>query len=271
MGAIILSASYNAASGRKERRSAIGLSGKAADRALISSGIMPDQLGCFINAGIFRDKHIGEPAIATLIHGSLKNPVSQPFCFDLLNGKTGQLDGIEIIDSLIANRQINFGMVVAGDAIPRKADRKSFPYESSASAILLAAGSEDSGFIEFYHKSFPEKVKMHTAELQFRKKRNIRKPDHYLFVQSNSEYRSERLKAVDEAVFELCQKLGLTLDDFDLVLSSEENDRIHTAALGAVINRSIDSGLFDQARNILFISAGSGIQVSLAWYKNKLK
>jgi len=47
-----------------------------------------------------------------------------------------------------------------------------------------------------------------------------------------------------------------------------QEGEIHTAGIGYSLSRSLTRIKFHQAKNILFIAVGSGIQVSLAWYKN---
>ena len=103
MGVQIHNAATVLTRNRKLQRSSIRLSVKAVEDCLSKEGLDPQQIGVFINSGIFRDKHIGEPAIAALIHGDLRVNCGTPFCFDLINGGVGYLNAIEVCAGLIEN------------------------------------------------------------------------------------------------------------------------------------------------------------------------
>ena len=96
------------------RKSAITLSSRAAKRCLKKAGLVPANLGILINTGIYRDSHIAEPAVASLIQRRIgANPVlsgidticsnnhAGTFSFDLNNGGCGLISGMRLVDGFI--------------------------------------------------------------------------------------------------------------------------------------------------------------------------
>ncbi|MCK5820833.1 MAG: hypothetical protein KAH17_03060 [Bacteroidales bacterium] len=277
---------------RKLQRSSIRLSVKAVEDCLSKEGLDPEEIGIFINTGIFRDKHIGEPAIAALIHGDLSINCGSPFCFDLNNGGVGYINALEVCSNLIENGESKAGIVVSGDAIPRRIDRWVFPYSPAATAITLKKGPAESGFIEFFHKSFPEHADLQTSALRWDKPDFRKSNRHILKINQDKEYAQQCFESAKITLTEFFSNHKLSAADFDLLLYSHspkqfgiklktwlrlpkdsygkilDGGEIHTAGLGYSLSRAMTSSKFHQARNVLFIAVGSGIQVSLAWYRN---
>ncbi len=265
---------------------------KAVEECLLKEGLNTEEIGVFINAGIFRDKHIGEPAIAALIHGDLKGNCGTPFCFDVSNGGVGFINALEICSNLIQNGESSAGIVVSGDAIPRRIDRWIFPYLPAATAISLTNGSEGSGFCFFYHKTFPEFDDLHTSALRWDKPDFRKTNRHILRFNNKKEYAEKCFESAKQTISDFFNIHGKKPSDFDLIIYSQSppqfglllkswfnlpednfgkihhDGEIHTAGIGYGLSRAITSGKFLQARDILFVAVGSGIQVSLAWYKN---
>ncbi len=292
MGVQIHNAATAFARSRKMQRSSIRLSARAIEECLLKEGVDPDQIGIFVNSGIYRDKHIGEPAIAALIHGALKGKCGTPFCFDASNGGVGLLNALEVISAMIENGETKAGIAVTGDAIPRRIDRWTFPYLPAATAITLKEGTDGSGFIRFFNKSFPEFAHLHTSALRWDKP-NLRKSNrHILKIEQDKLYLQKCFDSTKHTLNDFFAMEQINAKNFDLIFYSQspkgfgeklrlwldmpedsfgkchENGVIHTASLGYSLSRAMSSSIFNQARNILFIAVGSGIQVSLAWYKN---
>lgn len=85
----------------------------AARKAIESSGINPDEIGCLINTSVMKD-YI-EPATASLIHGNLKLP-SSCMNYDVGNACLGFVNGIFNVGLMIEAKMIKYGLVVAGEA-----------------------------------------------------------------------------------------------------------------------------------------------------------
>jgi len=155
MGVQIHNAATVLTKNRKLQKSSIRLSVKAVEECLVKEGLDHQDIGIFINSGIFRDKHIGEPAIAALIHGDLKGKCGTPFCFDLNNSGTGFINALEVASGLIENGETNAAMIVSGDAIPRRIDRWIFPYTPAATAVSLKRAAMIQGLQPFFIDLFP--------------------------------------------------------------------------------------------------------------------
>lgn len=129
------------------------LATRAATTCLEQAGVAADQVGMLINAGVFRDQNISEPAVSALIQkrvgiGLEYRPGRVPaFSFDLMNGATGLLHAIATADCFLASGEVSYALLVAGDTHPsteRHVD--GFPYSTSAAAILLGTAGTSGGF-----------------------------------------------------------------------------------------------------------------------------
>jgi 3-oxoacyl-[acyl-carrier-protein] synthase III len=78
-----------------------------------------------INAGIYREDSMGEPALAALIQEDIgANPGEPPvggdgtFSFDLLNGACGVITAIQLESGLLRSGVIRLGAIVTSDVEP---------------------------------------------------------------------------------------------------------------------------------------------------------
>lgn len=129
------------------------LAARAATSCLEQAGITAAQVGMLINAGVFRDQNICEPAVSALIQkrigiGLEYAPGRLPaFSFDLMNGGTGLLHAIATAECFLVSGEVSYVLLVAGDTHPsteRHVD--GFPYSTSAAAILLGTSGAAGGF-----------------------------------------------------------------------------------------------------------------------------
>ncbi len=84
----------------RDRHSALHIAVTAAKTCLQRAGCDPDELDLVVNAGIYRDRNIGEPALAALIQDDIGANPEDPhsgghgtFSFDIANGTCGVLTG----------------------------------------------------------------------------------------------------------------------------------------------------------------------------------
>lgn len=300
MGAKILQVSFAQALSGRKKRSYIQLSRDVGLNCINKAGMALDQLEALLNAGIYRDKHMGEPAIASLIHGDIRKKASRGktkqypekfFCFDISNGGTGPLNAIEIAAGLIDSGKLNNALIISGDALPRRNDWLHYPFGSHASAILLSV-SKSIGFKKFFNKSFPEFINDYSGELQWTKRKRGTRFHHQLLIERSDQYLNNCISCAKETLLEFLQETGKKMADFDLMISSHSPDgftkglkeelgfpknflvepafrlEIHTAGLGKSLKDAWETRQFHQAENIIFLTVGAGIQVSLAWYQN---
>lgn len=147
------------------RDGAIALANRAAQDCLAQSGRTARDLDFLVNAGVYRDRNVGEPAIATIIQediGANPEPPLQgghgTFSLDVANGGCGVLTAIHVLDGFLSSGAIDLGMVVAADADPhRRREGPPFPYTSLGGALLVShSGDEKRGFTHFAFDTFPE-------------------------------------------------------------------------------------------------------------------
>ncbi|WP_433732709.1 hypothetical protein ACQP0C_10315 [Nocardia sp. CA-129566] len=129
------------------------LAARAATACLTQAGVVADEVGMLINAGVFRDRNISEPAVSALIQkrvgiGLEYTPGRVPaFSFDLMNGASGLLHAICAADCFLTTGEVEYALLVAGDTHPsteRHVD--GFPYSTSGAAILLGNSGPARGF-----------------------------------------------------------------------------------------------------------------------------
>ncbi|MFE3104215.1 hypothetical protein [Nocardia tengchongensis] len=133
------------------------LAARAGRQALAAARIPADRVGLVINAGVFRDSNIAEPAVAALIQKRLEVGLEYAtgrlpaFSFDLLNGGTGVLHALMAAQCFTGLGDVEYALIVAGDTHPStERGRADFPYAASGAAILLHASDTAGGFGRIY-------------------------------------------------------------------------------------------------------------------------
>src|ERR1035441_5627182 len=110
------------------------LAAGAARTCLARAGKDASDVDMLINAGVYREDSMGEPALATLIQEDIGANLGHPgavghgtFSFDAANGITGVLNGIHLQAGLLRSGVIKSGLIVTSDTHPghEEADRKS--------------------------------------------------------------------------------------------------------------------------------------------------
>jgi 3-oxoacyl-[acyl-carrier-protein] synthase III len=123
--------------------SSIAHASTAADECLRRAGVEPGQVGLLINAGVYRDSNMAEPAMAALIQknvGMNLDYVRDPracFSFDLMNGACGVLNAVQVAGAFLDTGSAGYALVVSGDAHPSGRVDPDFPYASVGAAMLL--------------------------------------------------------------------------------------------------------------------------------------
>ena len=135
----------------------------AARSCLERAGRTAGELDLLINAGVYHDKILSEPAFASLIQEDIGANLSQPpgaghgtFSFDVSNGACGLLTGIQLVDGMLASGTAELGMVVASDMDPEPGVSRGFDFPAVGGAVLLSADDSRAGFTAFRFATFPE-------------------------------------------------------------------------------------------------------------------
>ena len=283
---------------------ALRLADDAAKACLQRAGRGAHELDLLINAGIYRDENLGEPALAALIQEDIGANPSHPagarhgtFSFDVANGGCGVLTGVQIIDGFLRSGSVRLGMVVASDARPERAMRRGFPFPRVGGALLLGPGDEENGFTHFHFETFPEFEDLFESRVSWRQGRlrwlpGARSGRNFLAVEEKQGYRTRCVDCAEEAASRFLRRVDLKVADVDLLVASrtpigfadelagrlvipthavaevgEELEGAHTAGPLVALEAAMRSGQFQEAKRVLFAAVGAGIVVGLALYQ----
>lgn len=272
----------------RHRHSALHLAVKAADDCLHRAGRNPDDVDMLINAGIYRDRNLAEPALAALIQQDIganpENPHADShgtFSFDITNGICGLLSGLQIVDGFLKSRAIDCALVVASDADPGHGMSEHFPFSPTGSALLCTWRDADVGLRKVHWTSAPA-TESSTATVGLVDGRNL-----LTFDQSDEidELFAEAASRVADKCF---RESGLTLSDIDVVVAAPahrgyraalaerlglhagaivvaEDEEMHTASLAAALQKAIE--VIPQGGLILLVAAAAGITAGATIYQ----
>jgi 3-oxoacyl-[acyl-carrier-protein] synthase III len=257
-----------------------------------------DELDLLINVGIYHDKLMNEPALASLIQEDIgANPEHPPavghgtFSFDIANGACGFLTGIQLVDGLLASGTARLGMVVASDEDPQPGISEGFGFPAVGGAVLLTADDSRAGFTAFQLATFPEYADLLQANIDWHEAARrgvVHHGRHVLTVEIAESYAARALECAESTVREFAVAQGLDFSEVELLvanasvpgfaealarllgLSSElvasPHDglaRAHTAAPAV----ALESARLEAGRTALFVSAGAGMTVAVALYR----
>jgi 3-oxoacyl-[acyl-carrier-protein] synthase-3 len=150
------------AGSRWRRPSAHGLADAVARRALEGAGLPAGDVDLLINAGLYHDRNLGEPALAALIQEDIGANPEDPhagghgtFSFDVANGACGMLTGLQVADGFLRAGTIRHALIVASDARPALRLAKSFPFSPTGAAVVCGWRPDGRGIQAFRFASPP--------------------------------------------------------------------------------------------------------------------
>jgi len=268
---------------------------RAADRCLRNGRVNARDVGMILNAGVYNENHQGEPAIATLIQNRLqpyyirnrmfsKEP-GNTLSFDIHNGGGGILDALQVADSFIASGEIEYGLIVAGDTKPSAGASRNYNYFPSAGAVLLSQGSGGKGFGRFKSKTYPEHINDLTSST------NWDTGKFRFIIEQKACYLEDCIRCAEDATKAFLDEEDLYPEDIDLLITSqsppgfrgkfinkigfkdkmttkENSNEIYSSGLVFSLSNVFNDKKFNISKNVLFLTVGSGITVSLSLYRN---
>ena len=302
MGARIEAATALTSHGLR-RPTARRLADAAARACLAHSGKEPSDVDMLINAGIYREDNMGEPALAALIQEDIGASLGQPpiggrgtFSFDLLNGTCGVISAIQIESGLLRSGVIRLGAIVASDVDPNLKDPRPDLLRPAGGAMLLGWDDSLAGFTDFHMETFPEYEDLFASGLVWQERRRPRVPNrvtgqHQMIIKEKPGYQARLADCAEEATRRFLRRLGMGLGEIDLLVPApsspefldtfrarlgvpgdrvaymtEDVDGAYTTGPIAAVQAAIRSGRLGEARNTLMLAAGAGITVALALY-----
>lgn len=274
--------------GWRHGRSGRKLADAAARACLEQAGLAAGDLDLIVNAGLYHERNLGEPALAALIQEDIGANPEDPhgdghgtFSFDVANGACGMLTSLQVADGFLCAGTIRHALVVASDADPGRGTARRFPFEPAGAAIACSWHEGPAGFAGFRFgncptdgDSFLAAVGEHgTNQLTIHERPtfvdeaascaasvastwladNLLKPGDVDLVVANP-----LTPAFLEA---LSDRLGVAPD---VVVSADAQTRVHTAGLAVALHEAKTQGRLAGASTVLLVSAGAGVTAGAA-------
>lgn len=276
----------------RARHSALHLAVTAAKDCLRRAGCDPGELDLVVNAGIYRDRNLGEPALAALIQDDIGANPEDPhagahgtFSFDVANGACGVLTALQIVDGFLRTHTVGRALVVASDADPGRGMSERFPFSAAGAALLCRWTDDDYGLGRVSWVNADDAAsgtETFTATVGFADARNVLR-----FSQSGA--MDQRFAAAAAGAARACLAAqSARLADIDLIVAAPArpgyraalsdllgvpaekvrvaaDQRMHTAALAAAFEPG--AARLPAGARVLFVAAGAGVTAGAALYR----
>lgn len=280
------------------------LADAAARTCLERAGRHASDVDLLINAGVYREDSMGEPALATLIQEDIGANLGHPgnighgtFSFDLANGICGVVNAIQLEAGLLRSGVIKSGLIVTSDVHADHEESLAALFRPLGGALLLGWDDKIAGFTDFHFETFPEYEDLLVSGLVWRPRRGVRGPlaeagQSQLVIDERPGYQARSVDCAEEATHRFLHRLGMRIDEIDLLVPAPATpdfldplrlrlgipgDRVaftaedlvgaYTTAPIAALQGAIKSGRLGEARNTLVLAVGAGITVALALYR----
>lgn len=275
--------------GWRTRRSALRLAVNTATDCLERAGRDPHDVDLLVNAGIYRDRNLGEPALAAMIQQDIGANPEDPhsgahgtFSFDISNGTCGVLTALQIVDGFLKSHTIECALVVASDANPGHGLSADFPFSPAGAALLCNWTDGDCGLGRIHWINVPDDGESFNATVGLVDGRNVLR-----FSESDS--KDEKFAAAAAQAIEVClHESTLRLDEIDAIVAAPaqgayraalagrlgvavaditvaEDEGMHTASLAAAFD--LAAGRTRRGGRVLLVAAGAGITAGAGIYR----
>jgi 3-oxoacyl-[acyl-carrier-protein] synthase-3 len=272
----------------RTRRSALQLAVTAAKDCLVHADTAPSELDLLINAGIYRDRNLGEPALAAIIQEDIGANPEDPhsdahgtFSFDITNGACGVLTALQIADGFLRSHTISRALVVASDADPGRGASERFPFAPAGAALLCKWSDQDDGLGPVCWVNNADNGESFRAVIDFDMFRNV------LRFRESPEMASEMAAAGAQAVHRCLDDAALLLSDIPVIIAAPADhryrtelaarlgvsveriavaadERMHTASLVAALEHETEA--LPAGTAVLIVAAGAGIVAGATLY-----
>src|SRR6478736_4486916 len=275
--------------GWRTHHSALRLAVNAAKHCLHEAGRNAHDVDLLINAGIYRDRNLAEPALAALIQEDVGANPEDPhreghgtFSFDVANGGCGVLTALQIVDGFLRSRIIECALVVASDADPGRGRSEHFPFSPVGAALLCDWSDDDCGLGRVHWVNVPDDGENFRATVGLEDSRNVLRF-------GGSAAMDEQFAGAGAEVARRClREASLELTDIDVIVAAPAragyraalaarlgvpvervavaaDQRMHTAALVAALREGVNQ--VAPGGRVLLIAAGAGITAGAALYR----
>jgi len=297
MGVVIRAAATARPTGWPFSHGARRLADTAVRRCLSEVNRSSHDVDLLINVGVYRERGLGEPALAALIQqdidanpGDVDASGHGTFSFDVDNGLCGVLTAADVVGGLLSSETAAAGLIVASDSAPGPLHARELPFPEGGGALLLERDDTTAGLSRVRVETFPEFAGLLQGFWEWHERR-VRSGRNRLKVLQASGFTLRAAECAAECARALLLDEGVAVGDVDLLIASpgdtfadavadlldvghdrtlhvgEQLGRFHTAQPIAAIDLARRSGAWNNARTILLISAGAGITVAGAIYR----
>jgi 3-oxoacyl-[acyl-carrier-protein] synthase-3 len=278
------------ASGRWSARwSARRLADQAIRASVARAAIAPGDIELLLNAGLYRERMLGEPALAALIQADVGANPEDPhpgghgtFSFDVASGTCGPLTALHVADGFLRAGTIQRALVVASDAHPGPGWAPRFPFAACGAAAVCRWDEEGGGLAGFRWESAPEEGELLRSRVGRVRGRNV------LRIEQDAAFGERAAAWAGKAAAALLADHDLRPDDIDLVVPAPlapafldslpahlgvpgdrlvtvpGAGRVHTAALLVALRTAQAQGRLDRAGRVLLVAAGAGLVAGAA-------
>jgi 3-oxoacyl-[acyl-carrier-protein] synthase-3 len=260
-------------------------------------------LDVLVNVGVYREKGLGEPALAALVqqdvHANdrpMRDGGHGTFSFDIDNGACGVLTGVDVVRGLLTSGTARVALVVASDSGANAVQHRQMPYPEYGGALVLDFDETVEGFVDIRYRTFPEYAELCEGYWTW-VPRSTRRPGrsagrNRLYVAEREGFRERAAVCATEVARELLTTNGVAAADVDLLVATPQHRfassvadsrgiahtrvvhvdevaaRSHTAQPLAAVATAMRSGDWARAHTVLMVSAGSGITAAAALYQH---
>lgn len=274
---------------------AISMLTAAARSCLGGSRYERNEIELTINAGVYRNDFLCEPAVASLVAGNLQadnegksSGTAGMLAFDLTNGSLGVLEACYVAANMIASGSFRTAMVMAAEIEVNKdlGPERSLGLEETGTAMILDGSSDDGpGFGSFLFRSHTQHIHSFTSHSA------VTDGMTSLSFDRSESFEASCLECIAESVERLLNQEGLDREEISVVLPPFPSAAFvsHLAAVlglprerivrpparaGDLYTSSLAVAMHDiRERHLarsgdigLIIGVGSGIQVGCATY-----
>jgi 3-oxoacyl-[acyl-carrier-protein] synthase-3 len=273
----------------RTRHSALRLAVKSAEDCLSHAGRTAREIDLLINAGIYRDRNLAEPALAALIQQDVGANPEEPhenghgtFSFDIANGACGLLTALQIADGFLKSHVIRCAMLVTSDADPGHGMSENFPFAAAGASLLCTWSDDDRGLGRTYWQNLPDGGDCLCATVGLVDHRNV------LRFHESSSVDQQFADAAALAVDRCLRDSNLTIDDVDAIVATPprpryraalaaqlgvpaeritvaDDETMHTASLASAFN--VAATAVGAPGLILIVASGAGVTAGAALYR----
>ena len=304
MGVVIRAAGVARPTRRPWSHGARPLADEAIRHCLRQAEVVGADVDLLVNAGVYRERGLGEPALAALIQEDVEANARDldgqghgTFSFDVDNGGCGVLTAVDVVSGSLSSGAIALGLVVASDSGPSALHARAVPYPEAGGALLLGRDDNGTGFSAVTLQTYPEYGDLRESYWEWHDRRPKDRTEHAaggnrLVVIDRPGFARSAVECAGETTAVMLEGQGLKPTDVDLLIATPEPgfadplaDRLgiprervlhlgeqlgamHTAQPIFAIDVARRSGRWDAGSTILIVSAGSGITIGCAVYRS---